>query len=141
MKTILIGLIKHYKPTNIYPCAIEYEVDCFGEKEKITVNWEIKDPTKHEFKLVEPTRKVLSNYPILESSYNVSNILNENSRTCFSITYKDFNYNVPTTLEESDYLNLLITQLFANIQNDRLQILKSVIENEVQKKEKSETNE
>lgn len=140
MKTILIGLIKHYKPTKINPTSIEYEIDCFGTKENVKIGWIIADPNKHEFKLSEPVRKeYVADIPTLNVSYNISNC--DSKRVCYTITYNDFVYNVPTTLEETDYLNLLITQLFANQQNEQLQIIKSVIENEVQKIEKSIVNE
>lgn len=139
MKTILIGLVKHYKPTKINPTSIEYEVDCFGEKEYITVGWTIADPKKHEFQLLEPLRTESSVYSIGGVTYPALDGLHK--RVCYIITYKGIEYNIPTTLEESDYLNLLITQLFANQQNEQLQIIKSVIENEVQKIENLKQNE
>ena len=132
MKTILIGLIKHYKPKSINKYEIIYNVDVYGENKEITINWNIKDPEEHKFTLIEPSRKL----PTTVSSYiNVDYQTPATVRVCYGLTIDGLTYNVPLTLEETDYVNLLITQLFEKVQNEKLQIIKSVIENEIQKNE------
>lgn len=136
MKTILFGLLKCYKPTQVFSRKLVYEIDCLGEKEEVEIDWEMKDPEEHKFKLLEPSRRIDSNYidvSALSMSADTSN--KTNYRTCYYITYKGIVYNIPLTLEESDFVNLQITQLFASIQSENLQVLKSVIENEIQKSE------
>ena len=96
----------------------------------------MKNPEEHKFKLLEPSRRIDSNYinvSALSMSTDTSN--KTNCRTCYYLTYKGIVYNIPLTLEESDFVNLQITQLFASIQSENLQVLKSVIENEIQKSE------
>ena len=136
MKTILFGLLKCYKPTQVFSRKLVYEIDCLGEKEEVEIDWEMKDPEEHKFNFLEPSRRIDPNYINVGSlSISTDSSNKTNYRTCYYITYKGIVYSIPLTLEESDFVNLQITQLFASIQSENLQILKSVIENEIQKSE------
>ena len=138
MKTILLGLIQHYQPKEISTRSIKYDVDLLGETQEITVSWNPQDPEKHKFKLLEPDRSqhVLSGgITVCLPSYM------PDYRTCYTIEYNHCTYNVPLSLEEHDYVNLLVTKLFSDYQNTKLVALKSVIENTIQKAEKTSENE
>lgn len=137
MKTILQGLLEHYKPKEITSHSIKYEIDIFGEIQPIVIRWYVDDPEKHKFKLMEPNRT----QDLFTGICLNSNNYHPEYKLCYMIEYNFCSYDVPLSSEELDYINLIVTRLFATYQNEKLLILRSIIETEMKKSENTSTHE
>ena len=129
MKNALIGLIKNYEPSAITPNSITYEIEMYGKLEKVVINWTVADPNEWNFELIEPRRTVEPTVCVLGTYSLNSDNLNSKYRTCYSVTIDGLTYKIPLTLEESNYFDLSITQLFIGYQNNKLSTFKDIIGN------------